>query len=115
MEPATYNIPPHTSGDSWKGIPSLKITINGVPPSVSLASVKMQFRKSCQGSVALELSSSNGKITIVDAIGWEMSIPKQVVSMPPETYLYDLQTVDSNGDIVTYLKGEWPILADITK
>ena len=115
MTPGTYPIPQHRSGDTWKGISSLTIKINGEAPSVSLASVKIQFRKNAGTSVVLELSTEDGTIVILDAINWTIQIPKIIVTLYPDTYIYDIQTVDSNGDIFTYVVGTWEIIEDITR
>lgn len=115
MTPATYTIPSHTSGDMWAGISSLTITINSVAPTVALASARIQFRKSAAGSVVLELSTADDTILIESAANWEISVPKIVVSIPAGVYVYDLQTVDGDGDTKTYLGGTWTILEDITR
>lgn len=115
MEQAIYNIPDHVSGDTWRGIYSLTISVNSVPPEASLSEVRIQFRKSYLGSVVLELASGTDAITILSAANWEIRINKQIISLPPDKYVYDIQTVDADGQIKTYVKGSWEILEDITR
>jgi len=119
MEPIVYNILPHVSGDSWRGISSITITINGVAPTVALNRVKMQFRKSAGGSVFLTLDSDEETITIesgtVSGDSWVISIPPSIISIPSGTYIYDMQTTNSFGDVKTYMKGSWEIKEDITR
>lgn len=115
MTPASYSIPAHVSGDTWGGIPSIVITINGSPPTNNVVSAKIQFRKSAGSSVVLTLSSDEADITIVDAVNWELRVEKKVVTLCAGTYLFDLQTIDADGDIKTFLKGSWEILEDITR
>lgn len=115
MTPATYNFPNHTKGDTFKGLSSLTITINSQAPTTTLASAKLQLRKTPLGKVFLELSSEDDTIIIEDSAAWEISIPKILIDIPPYAYFYDLQTIDENGDVSTYLKGTWTIVEDITR
>ena len=115
MTPKEHSITPHVSGDSWEGIDLISIAINGAPPLFPLASAKIQFRRTSLGSVALTLDTANNSIVIEDAALWQISVPSRVVAIDPGDYCWDLQTIDTNGQIKTYLKGVWPILEDITR
>ena len=64
---------------------------------------------------AVELSNDNGGIIINNAATWQLEIPSFLATLEPNIYLYDLQTIDSEGNIVTYLKGQWIITEDITR
>jgi hypothetical protein len=116
MEPETYIIEPHVSGDTWSSLSSITIAINGISPVFPLVSARIQFRKSYLGSIIFELNSENhDTMEIADPVTWRIVIPSQVIAAPPGIYSYDLETIDSMGSKKTYLKGTWEILEDITK
>lgn len=114
MTPAVYNLSSHISGDTWNGL-SISIQINDADPTYELESVKMQVRKSTFSKVLLEFSTDNGKIVITDPVTWTFIIQSQVISLCPDTYIYDIQTIDANGAIKTYVNGTWTISGDVTR
>jgi hypothetical protein len=117
MIPGTYNLPSVTEGDTWVGVPSITIAINGDPPASSLARVAMQFRRRHTDADALVSlhSGSGGGITIDDAAGWEIAVPPQVLTLDAGSYVYDLETEDATGVIRTYLAGRLTVLPQVTR
>lgn len=114
MTPATYNIAAHTSGDTWRGL-TATIQVNGEVPEYPLSSVRMQVKKRTNSQHSIEFSTSDGSIVINgDPANWNFSVLPIVVNISPYVYLYDIQTTDTEGNIYTYIKGTWEILADVT-
>lgn len=113
--PGIYDWPEIRTGDTFSGITSMQIVVNGAPPTYPIVSARIHFRTDPdgEGAPALELSTPSG-ITIVNAATWTISIPGFLVTLPPAVYYYDLETVDSNGQIRTYVAGYWDILEDVT-
>ena len=110
-----YRIPPHRRGDTWDGINSITITVNGTPVNLTGAQVKMEFRQSIDSPVVLTLSTQDGSIVIMNAAGGIIQIPPQKIEIPFTTYLYDLQVTYPNGTVKTYMSGTWEIVPDITE
>lgn len=109
----TYNIPPHRRGDTWDGINSISISVNGVPIVLSGASVKMEFRQDIDSPVVMTFSTEDGGINILNANTIRL-MPRKI-EVPFATYQYDLQVTYPTGVVKTYMAGIWPIVADITE
>lgn len=113
-----YNIPKHRRGDTWKGIESIGITINGIPIDLSFAQIDIEFRKEYDSPPVLKLSTLNNTISVLPSLS-AFKIPPLVIYMPPATYKYDIQ-ITSNvntplSSINTYIEGTWEIYFDITR
>lgn len=100
-------------GDTWGGISSVTILVDGTPPSDDLASVKMEFRAGLTSSETLVSLTSSDGITITSASNWEFSVsPRQLdhLKFSNQPYTWAIQTVDVNGVIQTYLQGNISVL-----
>lgn len=115
MLPSTYNIAPFIAGDHWSGIPLVTITVNGAPPASALASARMRFKSLDEPSAAVvELSSAAGKITIISAANWQLSVPAQAVpALTAGRWSWNMETTAANGTVKTYLRGELNVQPDI--
>lgn len=111
----TYNIHSHRRGDTWDGINSIIINVNGIPINLTNATIKMDFRQDLDAPVALTLSTTDNSIMITNAMEGTITIPPQKIEIPFAKYLYDLQVTYSTGVVKTYLSGTWQIEADITE
>jgi hypothetical protein len=111
----TYDIPSHRRGDTWDGINSITINVNGVPINLTNATVKMEFRQDLDAPVALTLTTTNSSIMVTNAVGGIISIPSKKIEVPFAKYFYDLQVTYSTGIVKTYMSGTWEIIADITE
>jgi hypothetical protein len=111
----TYNIPPHRRGDTWDGINSITIKVNGVPIDLTNAEIKMEFRQSLDYPVVLTLSTTDNSIIIVNTLNGNIQIPSKKIEVPFGKYFYDLQVAYPNGVVKTYMEGSWEIVADITE
>jgi hypothetical protein len=111
----TYNIPDHRRGDTWDGINSITISVNGSPINLVGATIKMEFRQSLDSPVVLTLSTADNSIIIFNALNGNIQIPPKKIEIPFGKYFYDLQVTYSNGVVKTYMEGSWEIRADITE
>lgn len=113
-----YDIPKHRRGDTWKGIDSIGITINGIPINLSGAQIDMELREDYDAPVALKLSTTTSTISVLPSLTAFKVFPL-VINIPPATYKYDIQvTTDANTSLSavnTYMEGNWEIFFDITK
>ena len=115
----TYTIPKHRRGDTWKGIESIGITINGTSIDLSDAQVDMELREDYDAPAALKLSTTTSTISVLPSLTAFKILPL-VVNIPPANYKYDIQVttdVSSNtlSSVNTYMEGTWEIYFDITK
>jgi hypothetical protein len=116
MKPATLVLEPMVQGDTWDGIPSITLMINGAPPAEALASVRMRFqRDGKQLPNYVELTSTvAAQITISSAAGWELVVPPQPVpDLTRGSWSWNLETTDALGAVRTFLQGTLEILRGI--
>lgn len=111
----TYTIPTHRRGDTWDGINSITIRVNGTPINLTNASIKMEFRQDLDSPVVLTLSTTDSSIIIQNAVAGIIRIPPKKIEIPFGKYLYDLQVTYLNGTVKTYMEGSWEITPDITE
>lgn len=123
MKPGIYNLPSFTAGDTWGGVPKIRIRLQEnsesepEPPSSPLALVRLQFRRKYSDPVALVSLDSDtmGGIEIDDSEDWEISIPPNDLNLSPGEYIYDLETTDDDGIVTTYLAGTISIGPQVTR
>jgi hypothetical protein len=110
----TYTITPHRRGDTWDGINSITIKVNGTAINLTSATIKMEFRQDLDSPVVLTLSTTDGTIEIVNAVEGIIRIPSKKIEIPFGKYMYDLQVTYSNDVVKTYMDGTWEITPDVT-
>ena len=114
--PAKQKLTSIVYGDTWNGISSINVQVNGEAPSSTLASARMQFRRTKQSNViALGLSTSGGEIVIDDATNWDLSIAPIDLTLTPGVYLWDIEFTDSDDVVKTYVEGSLEILWDVSR
>jgi hypothetical protein len=116
MTPQKLAITPYTEGDTWDGIPSLTVTINGSPPASALSQVTMRFAKNgSEGEQTVELTSATtGQITIITAGTWTIIIPAQIVpGLTAGKWTWRMRFQDAAGKKRTYLADEVTILETV--
>jgi hypothetical protein len=116
MTPQKLALTPYTEGDTWAGIPSLIVTINGAAPASSLTLVTMRFKKSGGlESETVELTSATaGQITIANAATWEISIPAQIIpGLTAGKWTWRMRFQDATGQKLTYLADEITVLETV--
>ena len=111
MNPATLVLPDVVTGDSWNGLSEVSVTIDGIAPASSLASVVMEFRQTCPyDNPVLTLTSDNGGVQITDVVNWVFNVPPVIMDLPPATYAYCLTVINMIGIVKTYLIGTITVL-----
>ena len=110
MTPGEITLSSYVYGDTWNGINEIVVTIDGVAPSASLASVEMEFRSKLVPSNVAKLLTSPDDITISDAVNWEISIPAQDLGLTAGVYNWYLQTTDADDIVKTYVQGTIEVL-----
>ena len=53
------------------------------------------------------------ELVVTNAIAGEISIPKQIISFPPDTYKYEITFTYPNNVLRTLIKGTWVIIAKL--
>ena len=113
MIPATLNFS-HYKGDTFLEVP-FEILIDAVPLDLTDALIKMQLRRNYEKDIALEFSTINNKIEIVDASLGTFKIVEQIINIEAFEYIYDLQITLADGVVDTYIKGSFNIINDVTR
>jgi hypothetical protein len=116
MTPQKLAITPFTEGDTWDGIPSLTVTINGSPPASALSQVTMRFAKNgSEGEQTVELTSATaGQIDITSAADWIITIPPQIVAgLTTGKWTWRMRFQDAAGKKRTFLADELTILETV--
>lgn len=100
------------AGDSFKVTLTFTDT-NNQPIDLSTATLKMQVKRNLGiPNPALTLTSSDG-ITISGGSHNILSINK-VINLKGAVYFYDLQSTATDGTIITYLRGKFTVVQDVT-
>jgi hypothetical protein len=112
MTPSTLIIDPWVEGDTWDGLPGIKIKTGADletagPPATSLDSVVMRFSLGDEvNSSSVEISSEDDQILIEDEDAWLFSVPSQIIPELTEGK-WRWQIRCTSGTLVkTYLQGE---------
>jgi hypothetical protein len=112
----TYNLPDHIAGDTWDGIPSVTVQLNGSARNLTNALIKMQVRLAIDSPVVLELSTTNSLITILQPpLSGTFSVPPQIIDIPTGKYIYDIKITFNTGEVKTELGGSWFIAPHVTR
>lgn len=115
MLPGILTVEGMVEGDTWRGVPSLTVTIDDATPASPLSSVRMQFRRKPGGVVGDELSTANGLIAILDAEAWEVKIGPTRMDLTPGQWLFDVEFSAADGSVYTLLKGVLQVAYGITE
>jgi len=112
----TYPFPTTFAGDT---LDAVNFTAARTPTAfANLASVEIQFRESTTNTctVALELSTANGGVTITDAATWAFTVNEiEEISLDAGYYVCSFKFTDADGRIKNYLRGNITILQPETR
>jgi glyoxylate utilization-related uncharacterized protein len=104
----------HKRGDTFEAV-NFEIKINDVAVDLRDTIIRMQLRKEYGGIIALNLTSvDNAGLTITDAVDGLFKINEQIINIEAGNYLYDIQ-FDFDGEIKTYVSGNFIITNDVTR
>lgn len=112
---ATKNLVAKVQGDSWRGLPVIRIRVNGVAPSIPVASARMVIKKNIDDTeIALLLSTEDGTIVINDAGDWYFTVPPIIdFTLAAGNWVYSFKTVRTDGYKRTYFGGQFKILKTV--
>lgn len=116
MTPSKLALVPFTEGDTWEGIPSVTIRVNGAAPASAMSLVTMRFKKAgAVPSETVELSSAvSGKITITDAATWVFTVPEQEVpGLTAGKWTWRIRVRDAANKRRTYLSDQIEVLETV--
>ena len=108
-------------GDTWGGIPTITFT---PAPNYALSLVRMHFRDSFVSTTTRAKISSEDdivgqpgtkQINISDPSNWIIIIPPQPLGLKAGSYVWQLEFVDDQDQIQTYMQGNIQVFADIVK
>ena len=101
------------NGNAWLGVPTLTPIST---PTTPLADVKIQFRRYIgDRKVGDTLSVSNGKILILSAASWTISIPEVILNLRPGDWVFDILYTGENGMPFTLVDGILTVFPSVTK
>ena len=104
----------HKRGDTFENV-NFELKINDVVYDLTNTEIRMQLRKVYGGVVALDLTSvADAGITITDAVNGLFKINQQIINIEAYNYIYDIQ-FDFDGDVKTYISGNFLITNDVTR
>ena len=113
MNAAIYQTESVYAGDTWPGIPSISILVNGAVPSAPVTAAKLIFFKDEEGPAnpALTLASPDS-IGIVDAANWAITIPPVILNLPKGewTFRFSTDAGDEASTVRTWLVGTITII-----
>jgi hypothetical protein len=99
---AFYNFKDTKSGVTFPGV-QFQLIINRVAKDITGAVITMVVG-------GTKFSTDNGGILITDALTGKFQFKKQVINLTKGVYPYEIIIVFANGDIKTYLEGNWRII-----
>ena len=98
--------------DTWRQ--TFVLTTNSTPINCSGATITIQVRLGCGGTLALTASTTDGSITIGGAGNNEITVNK-LVAIDKGKYVYDMNVAFTSGYVRTYLEGDFIVYDDVTK
>lgn len=93
---------------------NFELSIDGVPINLGGATVRMQIRPN-YGSNTLTLAFTEGDGITVSGTTNNIIQIKKIISIASGNYVYDLESQFSNGDVKTYIRGNFIVSEDATK
>jgi hypothetical protein len=97
--------------DTWQQV--FTLLADTTPINLSSATVYIQVRKGCAGTLALSLTNSSG-VTIGGVSNNQITVNK-LVDIAKGNYVWDMQVTFTTGVVKTYLEGDFIVYDDVTK
>ena len=105
----------HIKGDTFEAV-NFAVVKNSVALNLTGAVIKMQLKKECGGIPILSFTTvASAGLTITNAVGGLFKINKQIINIAEFNYIYDIEITFSNGDVKTWVEGNFIINCDITR
>jgi hypothetical protein len=97
--------------DTWQQV--FTLLADTTPISLLGATVYIQVRKGCAGTLALTLTNGSG-VTIGGVSNNQITVNK-LVDIDKGNYVWDMQVTFTTGVVKTYLEGDFIVYDDVTK
>jgi len=97
-----FRLPTAEKGDTWEG-QEFTLYVNGELKDLTDASIVLTL------DTGDTLTSAGGDITITDAANGVFQIDEQTIDFVEGVHSYEIKFTFSDGDIKTYIKGDWEI------
>jgi hypothetical protein len=97
--------------DTWQQV--FTLLADTTPISLLGATVYIQVRKGCGGTLALSLTNGSG-VTIGGVNNNQITVNK-LVDIAKGNYVWDMQVTFSDTTVKTYLEGDFIVYDDVTK
>ena len=97
--------------DTWQQV--FTLLADTTPINLSGATVYIQVRKGCAGTLVLSLTNSSG-VTIGGASNNQITV-NRLVNIDKGNYVWDMQVTFTTGVVKTYLEGDFIVYDDVTK
>lgn len=113
---ATYNLPTIVAGSYYSGtvLNMYSDSAHTTPIDLTNYNVVMKFKSNYQDpEIALELSTYDGSIVLTDALNGKVTINGLNLELPNGKYVYDIDFIDANGYIKTYIRGTITLLEKV--
>jgi hypothetical protein len=111
-----YQISPHVTGDTWRGIPLITLQKSGSGIDLTDVTVEMKVRYQIDSPSVINFSTEDNTINILEpATNGNISIPERIVNIPVGIYQYDIKVTFPTGKVKTYFRGTWPIISHCTR
>lgn len=118
MKPGYYKIPDQYRGDSFERIdfeyfvadanPGSEMNLTGITP-------KMQIRsKAPAGRLYKTLTIGDG-LEWTDQASGTFYLDPFIITFPEDKYYYDIEFTYADTSVVTYLRGIFDVIEDVTK
>lgn len=105
----------HIKGDTFEAV-NFEMLINGLPIDLTNCVLRMQLRKEYGGVIIKSFTTvANAGLTITNGLLGLFKINKQIIDIQAFSYLYDIELDYQNGDVKTYIKGNFIITNDVTR
>jgi hypothetical protein len=107
----TYNLPQQNAGDTWQGISAITITRNGSALDLTGAYAEFLVKFQIDAPTMVSLDTIKGGVTILSpASAGIITIPPQIIDIPPAIYQWALVVTLSSGEVDTFVNGNWSIV-----
>jgi hypothetical protein len=114
MLPSVYNLPTGYRNDTYGPINFRFTNATGGAVDISGAVVDLQVKNKINRDIFLRWATELNNVSISGSRLTLNAVSGQNMNLIEDTYIYDLQMNTGNIN-ATYLKGELPIIGDITE
>ena len=105
----------HIKGDTFEAV-NFAVVKNAVALNLTGATIKMQLKKECGGIPILSFTTvASAGLTLTNAVGGLFKINKQIINIAEFNYVYDIEITFGNGDVKTWIDGDFIVKCDITR